>query len=70
MFSSFLLNVADLGRGLISLGLDFGVHELLMFCGDAYVVAGVVAGVVLVLWLRRRRGGGDGGSVTESRRRV
>ena len=65
MFSSFLLNVVDLGRGLISLGLDFGVHELLMFCGDAYVVAGVV----LVLWLRRRRGGGDGGSVTESRRR-
>ena len=80
MFSSLLLNNildfdVDLGRGVTigsTLGLDFGVHELLMFWCSVYVVAGIVAVVlvVVVLRLRGRRGGGDGGNETERRRRV
>lgn len=80
MFSSFLLNNildfdVDLGRDVTigsTLGLDFGVQELLMFWCGVYVVAGMVVVVVLVdvLRLRGRRGGGDGGNKTERRRRV
>jgi len=81
MFSSFLLNNVldfdvDLGRGVTigsTLGLDFGLHELLMFWCSVYVVAGIVAVVLVVvdvLRLRGRRGGGDGGNETERRRRV
>ena len=81
MFSSLLLNNildfdVDLGRGVTignTLGLDFGVHELLMFWCSVYVVAGIVAVVLVVvdvLRLRGRRGGGDGGNETERRRRV
>lgn len=80
MFSSFLLNNildfdVDLGRDVTigsTLGLDFGVQELLMFWCGVYVVAGMVVVVVLAdaLRLRGRRGGGDGGNKTERRRRV
>lgn len=80
MFSSFLLNNildfdVDLGRDVTigsTLGLDFGVQELLMFWCGVYVVAGMVVVVVLAdaLRLRGRRGGGDGGNETERRRRV
>lgn len=79
MFSSFLLNNildfdVDLGRDVTigsTLGLDFGVQELLMFWCGVYVVAGMVVVVVLAdaLRLRGRRGGGDGGNKTERRRR-
>lgn len=80
MFSSFLLNNildfdVDLGRDVTigsTLGLDFGVQELLMFWCGVYVVAGMVVVVVHAdaLRLRGRRGGGDGGNKTERRRRV
>lgn len=81
MFSSFLLNNildfdVDLGRDVTigsTLGLDFGVQELLMFWCSVYVVAGIVVVVVVVvdvLRLRGRRGGGDGGNETERRQRV
>lgn len=79
MFSSFLLNNildfdVDLGRDVTigsTLGLDFGVQELLMFWCGVYVVAGMVVVVVLAdaLRLRGRRGGGDGGNKTERLRR-